>query len=256
MGHSQLAARSEPAKSCSQVTFLDTCYGFPATYLPMAPREILQQQTPVSDSPRRLPGSHHAQAPISAIRDARRILVLGSSGSGKTHFSMRLAEILGLDVLHLDAYFWRSDAQPRAEDEWREIVASLVQRDAWIMDGTYERSLDLRIPHADAIILLEHPPEHCLDRVIERQRSADRSRPDLPDGYVDRLDNNHRLYVWRYPEVTRPAVLESIERHGPETPVLTLAAPEAIDPFLTRLAQMGTSWLPPSPLPREYSIGL
>jgi len=207
----------------------------------MARGENVQGQTPaVADSAPLTPRRQRDQASVAAIREARRILVLGSSGSGKTHFSVRLAETLGLDVIHLDAHFWRPDSRPRPDEEWREIVSKLVQREAWIMDGTYERSLDLRIPRAEAIILLECPPDRCLARVIERQSNAKQQpRPDLPAGYREQLDENHRLYVQRYPEVTRPAVLASIRRYGPDTPVATLAAPEAIDPFLTELHQLG-----------------
>ena len=207
----------------------------------MAGSETVPGRTSVAADPARsTPARQTGSAPIGAIREARRILVLGSSGSGKTHFSVRLAEILGLDVIHLDAHFWLPDSRPRGDDEWRKIVSDLSQRETWIMDGTYERSLDLRIPRADAIILLECSPARCLARVIERQSSASsQPRPDLPAGYVERLDENHRRYVSNYPEVTLPAILASIERYGADTPVATLAAPDAIDPFLTRLRKTG-----------------
>jgi adenylate kinase family enzyme len=216
--------------------------------------DVVQRQVPLWGPVPLGPENQLEQGSVDAIRDARRILVLGSSGSGKTHFSMRLAETIGLDVIHLDAHFWRPDSQPRADAEWREIVSSLTRREAWIMDGTYERSLDLRIPRADAIILLESSPAHCLARVIERQGSANRSRPDLPDGYVERLDENHRRYLSGYPEVTRPAVLASIEFHGPNTPVVSLTTPEAIDSLLAQLRQTRTMWLPDSPLTGEHSV--
>ena len=237
------ARRRDVARSL----FFDTCCTFRVTYFTMTRNENAQPQITVADPvrrgwvagpARRKPATQRDEASLAAIRDARRILVLGSSGSGKTHLSGCLAETLGLEVIHLDAHFWRSDSQPRADEEWRKIVSELSQREAWIMDGTYERSLDLRIPRADAIILLELAPAHCLARVIERQMSAkNEARPDLPDGFIERLNEDHRRYVLRYPEVTRPAVLASIERHGPDTPVVTLAAPEEIDPFVTQLRQ-------------------
>lgn len=208
----------------------------------MARNETVQGQIPLENPSQRTSEQQPDPAQIAGIRDARRVLVLGSSGSGKTHLAVRLGEALGLDIIHLDAHFWRPDSKPSADEEWRESVSKLSQRESWIMDGTYERSLDLRVPRADAIIMLECPPDRCLDRVKKRQQSSkNQARPDLPDGYVEQLDENHTTYVKHYPEVTRPAVLASIERYRPDALVVTLAAPEAIDPFLTELRQRETA---------------
>ncbi len=36
-----------------------------------------------------------------------KIMVIGSSGSGKSTFSRKLGEILSLPVYHLDLYYWK-----------------------------------------------------------------------------------------------------------------------------------------------------
>jgi adenylate kinase family enzyme len=36
----------------------------------------------------------------------QRVLVLGSSGSGKSTFARKLGEITGLPVVHIDQLFW------------------------------------------------------------------------------------------------------------------------------------------------------
>jgi adenylate kinase family enzyme len=181
------------------------------------------------------------EATLSSIRSARRILVLGSSGSGKTQLSVRLAEILGIDPIHLDAHFWREDARPREDREWREIVSKLASRDAWIMDGTYERSLDLRIPRADAILLLECAPDRCLERVVRRDAATrDDPRLALASGSAKPVDANHVRYVREYPAVTRPQILACIERYGRGKPVATIPTPEGVAPFLSQLATKPT----------------
>jgi len=37
----------------------------------------------------------------------KRVLVIGSGGSGKATLARRLGERLGLEVIHLDVMFWR-----------------------------------------------------------------------------------------------------------------------------------------------------
>ena len=172
----------------------------------------------------------------SAIQLARRVLVLGSSGAGKTHLSSRLGAILGLDVIHLDDHFWQPGYRPREGREWRKMVSQMAERDSWIMDGTYERSLDLRIPQADAIILLECHRMRCLVRVLRRQADGwIRSHLEESHDGSTRFDANHIRYVWHYPTVTRPAVLADIGRFGRGKPVVLIDGPEGVTPFLSSL---------------------
>lgn len=198
---------------------------------------------------------------FEAILGARRVLVLGSSGSGKTHLSDRLAGILAIDPIHLDAYFWQADLRPRGDREWRAMLSNLVQRESWIMDGTYERSLDLRIPHADAIVLLDCPSNRCLERVLEREKEFDgKTRRDRVDGCSERIDLNHVRYVMQYSEVTHPRIIASIERYGSEIPVVAIDAPEAVEVFVSKLestvaARAGSRRAPARRVGEEIRVG-
>src|SRR4029450_4867168 len=84
-----------------------------------------------------------AEPELAALRRARRILVLGAPGSGKTLLSTFLSRHLGLELIRLDEFFWRPGPVRMPTDEWRILAAQLASRPAWVMDGTYEASLDL-----------------------------------------------------------------------------------------------------------------
>lgn len=172
----------------------------------------------------------------SLIQLARRVLVHGSSGSGKTHLSARLGAILGLAVVHLDDHFWQPGFSPREDEEWRNVLAKMVERDSWIIDGTYERTLDLRIPHADAIILLECHRLRCLERVLRRLWIGwMQSRRSALLGVSTPFALNLIRYVWHYPTVTRPVVVANIQRYGRGKPVVVIDGPEGVAPFLSSL---------------------
>lgn len=173
---------------------------------------------------------------VASLRRRRRILVLGSSGAGKSHLSRDLAAILGIDAIHLDDHFRLPDGRPRPEREWRELVSRLAARDAWVMDGTYERSLDLRLPRADAIILLECPSELCLERVVEREsRTSGAPTRERSRWSTHPIDPHHVGYIARYGTVTHPFVLQQIERYARGKPVAVLQAPDDVEPFLAAL---------------------
>ncbi len=93
------------------------------------------------------------------------------------------------------------------------------------MDGTYESSLDLRIPAADAIVLIENSRYTCLWRVLKRQATMDDERPDAPPG--QKLNRavlgkrkailhyvNWLRYIWWYRSVTSPVVNDLIREYG------------------------------------------
>jgi len=171
---------------------------------------------------------------IAQIASAKRILVLGPCGSGKTTFSLQLANVLGLDPIHLDGRFWQEGWRPTPREQWREVVASLVQQDAWIMDGTYESTLDLRIPAMDAAIMIDRPRWACLWRVLKRKLTIDdQRRPDAPAG--QKLDLAFVRYIWQYPSVTQPIVANHIRRFGPRKPVVLLRNTREMECFRREL---------------------
>jgi adenylate kinase family enzyme len=171
---------------------------------------------------------------LACLRRARRILVLGSPGSGKTQLSAILSPHLGLELLHLDDFFWKPGPVRTPQAEWRALVAELASRPSWIMDGTYEASLDLRIPAAEAIIFIESNRWACLWRVfVRRLRSRWRSDPER--AYVQAMTPFFVRYVYRFPRSTRPEVFRSIAVHGPHNPLIVLRGTNGVDRFIRRL---------------------
>jgi adenylate kinase family enzyme len=171
---------------------------------------------------------------LEQLSASKRILVLGCSGSGKSTLARCLGSILGIELIHLDAHFWQTGWVPTAEPAWRARVASLTARESWIMDGTYERSLDLRIPAADTIIVVESTRLACLWRVVKRKITIDDlRRPDAPPGQP--LDRAFLRYIWQYPAVTRPLVYRLIQEHGSHTRLIVLSSPRDVSHFVQRV---------------------
>ena len=171
---------------------------------------------------------------LKNIINAKRILVLGSSGSGKTYLSRRLGVILGLDVIYLDIHFWNPDWTPTADDEWRTRVASLVNGEEWVMDGTYERSLDLRLPAADCIFIINSNRIACLWRVFKRTISThEKYREDAPPG--QKLDAAFFRYIWNFPAVSMSLVDSEISKYASKTPKIVLSGLRDISLMLESL---------------------
>lgn len=168
--------------------------------------------------------------------ESRRVLVVGPSGSGKTTLSMRLADLLDLEVIHLDAEFWMTGWVRTPPADWRTKVSALAARSSWIMDGTYEDSLDLRLPRAQTVIVLRASRLASLWGIVRRRViSGRRSRVDAPAG--QRLDASFLRYVWRFPQEGMLVIERGIESHGAEINRIDLIGRRSLGRFVRRIQE-------------------
>jgi len=163
----------------------------------------------------------------------RRVLVIGISGAGKSTFSRKLADRTGLPLIHLDKEFWRPGWKVTPRDAWRAKVAALAARDAWVMDGSYGASLDLRLPRADAVVWFDYPRWRCLRRVAWRiAGSYGRVRPDLAPGCPEQLDWEFLRYIWDFNAKSRPQLVRALEQYGQHLKLVVIRRDQDAQRFL------------------------
>jgi adenylate kinase family enzyme len=166
----------------------------------------------------------------------RRVLVLGSPGSGKSTFSHKLGAITGLPVIHLDQLFWEPGWVQAPTEVFLQRLRDALAREEWIIDGNFASSLDLRVPRADRIILFERSRLACVARIGRRiATSHGVVRDDMAPGCPERLDFDFLKYVWSFPAKLWPQTLAAIERHGAMARTITLRSDRETAAFLAQL---------------------
>jgi len=162
----------------------------------------------------------------------QRVLVIGSPGSGKTTLSTRLAGKLGVPVYHLDLHHWVAGWSYRDAAEARAAVRTLCETPAWVMDGNFAESFDLRMPRADTLVWLDYPRRTCVRRIVMRTiRDYGKQMPDLPQGCPEQFDAGVLRFAWRFPRQSRPAIFDAIQRYGSHLAVFTLRDDRAVAAF-------------------------
>lgn len=166
----------------------------------------------------------------------RKVLVIGSGGSGKSTLSKLMGEKLGIEVFHLDKFYWRSGWVKPNSDEWAQTVEELLARDVWIIDGNYSGTLRRRVESCDTIVFLDLSKLVCLWRICKRRLSYRRqSRPDMAAGCYERLNLEFVSWVLNYSRRSRPKVLELIKLNSAEKKIVWLKSPQQVKAFLASL---------------------
>ena len=156
----------------------------------------------------------------------KRILIIGHPGAGKSTFAVKLGEVLKLPVVHLDKEFWNPDWQPTRRDVWRQRVESLVSSDTWIIDGSYDSTLDIRLPRADTVIVLNFSRYLCFWRLLKRTLTNFRGvRPDMADGCPEKLDPVFIKFVWNYQRDHVPKIEECLRKYFADGKQIVLKSP-------------------------------
>lgn len=163
----------------------------------------------------------------------QRILVIGSGGAGKSTVANALGLRLRLPVVHLDAHYWHPGWVPTPSDEWHAHVATLIAHEAWVIDGNYGGTMDLRLAACDTVVLLDLPRFTCLWRIVKRAiRFRGRSRPDMTPGCPERLSWDFVWWVLSYPSSRRPDVLKRLAALPPTTRVVRLRNDREVATFV------------------------
>ena len=107
----------------------------------------------------------------------KRVIVIGWPGSGKTTFAEKLNKSTGLPLYYLDAIWHKPDKTHISREEFDQRILEIFATDAWIIDGNYNRTFEMRLKECDTLILFDLPTEVCLQGATER---LGKGRYDLP----------------------------------------------------------------------------
>jgi adenylate kinase family enzyme len=99
---------------------------------------------------------------------ARRINVVGTSSVGKTTLAARLAELLNVPHVELDALHWEPNWTEAPTDVLRERVSAAIAGEGWVVDGNYAKVRDLIWARAEAVVWLDLPLRTILSRYLRR----------------------------------------------------------------------------------------
>jgi adenylate kinase family enzyme len=170
----------------------------------------------------------------------KKILIIGSSGAGKSTFARRLHRATGLPLIHLDRLYWKPNwVETTDKSEWKRTIENALRGDAWILDGNYSGTLEMRLEKCDAVIFLDLPRLLCIYRILKRVALYKKgSRPDMADGCDERFDWEFVKIVWNYPTRSKPKVEALLHRFESEKTIFRLHSQKEIEDFFVNIVSL------------------
>ena len=168
----------------------------------------------------------------------KKILVIGSGGAGKSTFSRRLGEKIGIEVFHLDKLYWRAGWVEPLKDEWQKTVETLLKQSEWIMDGNFGGTMEMRLAACDTAIFLDLPRTVCLYRILKRWLTyRNTNRPDMTMGCNEKIDWVFLKWIWDYPKKNKPTVEAKLKCFENEKTIIRLKSKKEVEDFLVNYSQ-------------------
>jgi adenylate kinase family enzyme len=140
----------------------------------------------------------------------KRIIVIGSPGSGKSTFSRKLSDKTGLALYHLDNIWHLPDRTTLTREAFDDKLLAILATESWIIDGNYSRTLEIRLKYCDTVFLLDYPVEVCLGGAYAR---LGKEREDIPWS-ENELEEKFRKFIEDFPKTKLPGIYKLLEQYG------------------------------------------
>ncbi|MGN0696788.1 MAG: adenylate kinase [Oscillospiraceae bacterium] len=149
--------------------------------------------------------------------------MIGSPGAGKSTFARRLRDETGLPLYYLDMLWHKPDGTNISAGEFDEKLGNILRKDSYIIDGNYQRTLEMRLKACDTVFLLDFPAEVCLAGAMSR---IGRKREDLP--WVETgFDEEFRRQIIEFPEKKLPEIYELLKKYPEKNLIIFRSRDEA-----------------------------
>ena len=84
-----------------------------------------------------------------------RIMIIGCGGAGKSTLARKLGKKTGLPVIHLDQIYWSpGNWQHLEKEEFDTLLIKELEKQRWILDGNFNRTMELRLEKCDTVLIL------------------------------------------------------------------------------------------------------
>ena len=134
------------------------------------------------------------------LRDADRLVLVGTSGAGKTTMAERIARALDMPHIEFDGIRHGPNWTETPDDVFKETLRQRLRGNRWVADGNYSFARDVVWPGATTVVWLDYPIRVVMWRLFRRTIRRGLFRQELWNGNREKLwwhfFSRQSLFLW------------------------------------------------------------
>ncbi len=123
-----------------------------------------------------------------------RVIVVGTTASGKSTLAETLANRLDLDFVELDALYWQPNWVGTPDEEFIPKVDAATRGERWVVAGTYSRTIPTTWRRAEIIIWLDYSLPLIFWQLVKRTVRRNLTREVMWGTNTDRFWIHFKLW--------------------------------------------------------------
>lgn len=138
--------------------------------------------------------------------EAKRILVYGVTGSGKTTFARKLSERTGIPWHSVDDLTWEPNWVVVPTDVQISHIKEICEGESWVLDTAYAKWIDVPLARAELILGLDYPRWFSLLRLVRRTLARVVDQKLICNGNRETLRgtlSRESIILWHFRSFTR-----------------------------------------------------
>ncbi len=160
-----------------------------------------------------------------------KIIIIGSPGSGKSTFARKLRDITNLPLYYLDMLWHKKDRTNISREEFDEKLEEILKKDKWIIDGNYQRTIEMRLKECDTVFLMDYPLEVCLSGAEER---VGKKREDLP-WIEEKVDEEFKKIIVDFSKNKLPQIYKLLEKYQKNKNIVIFKSREEAEDYIKKM---------------------
>ena len=160
-----------------------------------------------------------------------KVIIVGCPGAGKSTFARKINQITNLPLYHLDMLWHKPDRTNISKEKFDEELKKILKKDKWIMDGNYQRTLEMRLKECDTAFLLDYPLEVCLSGAQSR---IGKKREDLP-WLEEKFDENFKNWILNFEKEKLPQIYDLLDKYKENKNIVIFKSREEADNYIKNI---------------------
>ena len=163
----------------------------------------------------------------------KKIIIIGCPGAGKSTFARKLKDMTGLPLYYLDMLWHKPDQTNIPKEEFDAHIREILEKDRWIIDGNYQRTLEMRLQKCDTVFLLDYPLEICL---AGAQSRIGKKREDLP--WIEtEFDEEFKQWILDFSENQLPPIYDLLDKYRAGRDIIIFKSRKEAEEYLQNLSK-------------------